>query len=133
LRFIYNKYAYSLCFSLTFIIHEFNESKEIDKERLKFNLQFSLEAHAYCKNNTSDEEGSQDTGVQCDIDQVIRENRESQLKSCRVALDFHKWSLDRIRGSDAKTNVYTLCGWISKYFRYIHSNTNRNTVHTKMQ
>ena len=109
MRFIYNKYAYSLCFSLTFIIQEFNESKEIDKERLKFNLQFSLEAHAYCKNNTSDEGGSQDPGVQWDIDQVIRENRElkSQLNSCRVALDFHKWSLDRIRGSDAKTIFYT--------------------------
>jgi hypothetical protein len=60
LRFIYNKYAYTLCFSLTCVIQEFNESKEIDKKRLKFNLQFSLEAHAYCKNNTSDEEGNQD-------------------------------------------------------------------------
>ena len=36
------------------------QCKEIDKKRLKFNLQFSLEAHAYCKNNTPDEEGNQD-------------------------------------------------------------------------
>jgi hypothetical protein len=48
-------------------------------------------------------------GVQCDIDEVIRENRElkSQLNSCMVALDLHKWSLDRIRGSGAKTKFYT--------------------------
>ena len=42
-------------------------------------------------------------GVLCDIDSVIQENRElkSELGSCRIALDLHEWSIDKIKGNDA--------------------------------